>query len=687
MDTRRSIDEIFRNAQQAFNTWNKLDVDRRTTETLLSMLNFDFFKVLDSVTIARSRKHIEKYYSTAEIGKFPERLKPISKRPNLTDLKDTINYNQIYELLMTLNLTIYTPSNYIMPSRISKYIEITHHKGTSLTQQGREEGIRRLMSINLLKRLESSVYSFRLTVDRIKNLIDETIQKIYAYKLNKQTVDLVNTVDVSEFDEDDQNVDFFSVGKKVKIDLADMDYLTWLYELEQDAENLELLSLMIADITPDHDKKLQILFMLIKEKMQNPINDGNKKIIIFTAFSDTADYLYENVSKFVKDEFGLDTAKITGSVEGKTTIPKLKSDLNTVLTCFSPFSKGKTLLMPDNKEEIDVLIATDCISEGQNLQDCDYLVNYDIKKYDAAGQAQNGIFADIFEEEYKDIFANMQLTMGDDEYLHYLKMIPVSSTHAGYFSIDKKGHFINSKLSDKKEKVSDDIDAYDLIMKNKELLLDRDPKKSPVRFIFSHSVLPEGWDNPNVFQICTLKQSNSEIRKRQEIGRGLRLCVNQYGERMDVAVFGKDVHNINILTVIASESYDSFVKELQLEMAEAVADRPCVVSEELFHGKVIKNDNGNKIMIDLDMARAIHTDLILNGYIDRKYTLTDKYYEEKANNDIKIAEEIVGYKQAIITILDSIYDPKAMQPENARSNNIELTVRKDKLEMPEFKSL
>ncbi len=687
MDTRRSIDEIFRNAQQAFNTWNKLDVDRRTTETLLSMLNFDFFKVLDSVTIARSRKHIEKYYSTAEIGKFPERLKPISKRPNLTDLKDTINYNQIYELLMTLNLTIYTPSNYIMPSRISKYIEITHHKGTSLTQQGREEGIRRLMSINLLKRLESSVYSFRLTVDRIKNLIDETIQKIYAYKLNKQTVDLVNTVDVSEFDEDDQNVDFFSVGKKVKIDLADMDYLTWLYELEQDAENLELLSLMIADITPDHDKKLQILFMLIKEKMQNPINDGNKKIIIFTAFSDTADYLYENVSKFVKDEFGLDTAKITGSVEGKTTIPKLKSDLNTVLTCFSPFSKGKTLLMPDNKEEIDVLIATDCISEGQNLQDCDYLVNYDIKKYDAAGQAQNGIFADIFEEEYKDIFANMQLTMGDDEYLHYLKMIPVSSTHAGYFSIDKKGHFINSKLSDKKEKVSDDIDAYDLIMKNKELLLDRDPKKSPVRFIFSHSVLREGWDNPNVFQICTLKQSNSEIRKRQEIGRGLRLCVNQYGERMDVAVFGKDVHNINILTVIASESYDSFVKELQLEMAEAVADRPCVVSEELFHGKVIKNDNGNKIMIDLDMARAIHTDLILNGYIDRKYTLTDKYYEEKANNDIKIAEEIVGYKQAIITILDSIYDPKAMQPENARSNNIELTVRKDKLEMPEFKSL
>ena len=378
LDTQKSIDEIFRNAQRAFNIWNKYDLERRTTDNLLSMLDFDFFEVLDSVTIARSRKHIEKYYNTEEIGKFPERLKPIAKRPNLTDLKDTINYNQIYELLMALNLSIYTPSNYIMPSKVSKYIDLTHHKGTSLTQRGREEGIRRLMSINLLKRLESSVYSFRLTVNRIKDLINGTISTINEYKSGEKILDLMDITDVSEFDDDDQNMDVFSVGKKVKIDLGDMDYVTWLNELEKDAENLELLSLMIEDITPEHDTKLQTLFELIKEKIENPINNGNKKIIVFTAFSDTADYLYENVSVYVKEMFGLDTAEITGAVEGRTTIPKLRSDLNTVLTCFSPMSKGKSILMPNSTEEIDILIATDCISEGQNLQDCDYLVNYDI---------------------------------------------------------------------------------------------------------------------------------------------------------------------------------------------------------------------------------------------------------------------------------------------------------------------
>ena len=378
LDTSKSIDDIFRNAQRAFNTWNKLESEERTTEKLLSMLDFDFFEVLDSVTIARSRKHIEKYYSTEEIGKFPERLKPISKRPNLTDLKNSINYNQIYKILMTLNLTIYTPSNYIMPSRMSKYIDLTHHKGTSLTQQGREEGIRRLMSINLLKRLESSVYSFRLTLNRIRDLIGETIKTIDEYKSNGQVLDLMDMTDAGEFDEDDQNTDFFSVGKKVRIDLEDMDYVTWRAELQKDADNLELLSLMVADITPEHDTKLQTLFELMQGKINAPINEGNKKIIVFTAFSDTADYLYENVSKFVKGEFGLDTAEVTGSVDGKTTIPKLRGDLNTVLTCFSPISKGKAVLMPDSKAEIDVLIATDCISEGQNLQDCDYLVNYDI---------------------------------------------------------------------------------------------------------------------------------------------------------------------------------------------------------------------------------------------------------------------------------------------------------------------
>ena len=378
LDTKKSIDEIFRNAQKAFNSWSKMEPAQRTTESLLGMLDFDFFEVLDSVTIARSRKHIEKYYNTEKIGKFPERLKPISKRPNLTDLGGAINYNQIYEILISLSLSIYTPSNYIMPSKMSKYIDLTHNKGNSLTQQGREEGIRRLMSINLLKRLESSVYSFGLTLNRIRSLINETIKTINAYKSGGKIVDLVDMSDAGDFDMDDQNTDLFSVGKKIKIDLADMDYLTWLHELEQDSEQLELLALMIADITPEHDTKLQTLFELLREKMQHPINEGNKKVIIFTAFSDTADYLYENVSKFAKKEFGIDTAEITGSVDGKTTIPKLRSDLNTVLTCFSPISKGKAVLMPDSTAELDVLIATDCISEGQNLQDCDYLVNYDI---------------------------------------------------------------------------------------------------------------------------------------------------------------------------------------------------------------------------------------------------------------------------------------------------------------------
>lgn len=378
LDTTKSIDEIFRQAQKSFNTWSKLPADERTTDELLRTLDFDFFELLDSVTIARSRKHIEKYYNTSDIGKFPERLPPISLRPCLTDLSDAINYNDIYNLLMSLSLTIYTPSNYIMPSKLAKYIDMTHHKGNSLTQQGREAGIRRLMSINLLKRLESSVASFRLTIDRIKKLINDTIGTIKNYQSGDCVLNLTEISGAEDFDYDDQNTDFFSVGKKVKIDLADMDYVSWMRELEKDAENLELLSLMIADITPEHDTKLQTLFDLIRKKIEQPINPGNKKIIIFTAFSDTADYLFANVSKFAKENFGLETAEITGSVDGRTTIPKLRADLNTVLTCFSPVSKGKAVLLPGSTDELDILIATDCISEGQNLQDCDYLINYDI---------------------------------------------------------------------------------------------------------------------------------------------------------------------------------------------------------------------------------------------------------------------------------------------------------------------
>lgn len=378
LETGKSVDEIFRQAQKAFNAWSKLPSSERTTDSLLRTLDFDFFELLDSVTIARSRKHIEKYYNTSNIGKFPERLPPISLRPCLTDLNDAINYNDIYNILASLNLAIYTPSNYIMPSRLSKYVDLTHRRGAGLTQQGREEGIRRLMSINLLKRLESSVISFRLTVDCIRTLIDDTIRKIRSYKSGGCVLELNEVSSLCDFDFDDQNTEVFSVGDKVKIDLADMDYASWLHELERDAENLELLSIMVSDITPEHDTKLQTLFGLIRNKIEHPINPGNRKIIIFTAFSDTADYLFENVSKFAKESFGLETAEITGVVDGRTTIPRFRSDLNTVLTCFSPISKGRDVLFPERCEEIDILIATDCISEGQNLQDCDYLVNYDI---------------------------------------------------------------------------------------------------------------------------------------------------------------------------------------------------------------------------------------------------------------------------------------------------------------------
>ena len=376
--TKKSIDDIFRQAQKAYNAWCKLEPKDRTTDALLRTLDFDFFEVLDSVTIARSRKHISKYYSTAEIGKFPERLKPISMRPSLTNLKSAINYNQIYEELMKLTLCIYTPSNYIFPSKLDKYMDLTHNKGINLTQRGREQGIRRLMSINLLKRLESSVFSFNLTLSRIRELITKTIDAINRFeKYGISDLDMYEASD-HDFDMDDSNTDFFTVGKKVKIDLADMDYRTWREELQADADILELLTLMIADITPEYDTKLQTLFALISKKIEHPINGDNKKILIFSAFSDTAEYLYENVSAFVKKRYGLDTALITGTVDGKTTVKGLKATLNNVLTCFSPISKSKAVLMPNSTANIDILIATDCISEGQNLQDCDYLVNYDI---------------------------------------------------------------------------------------------------------------------------------------------------------------------------------------------------------------------------------------------------------------------------------------------------------------------
>ena len=380
LGTGKGVDEIFRQAQKAFNAWNRLPPAQRTTDALLRSLDFDFFTLLDNVTIARSRKHVENYYGTAEIGKFPTRRPPVSLRPCLTDRVDVPNYGEIYSRLMSLNLAIYTPSNFIHPSKITKYQNQVGDKAkANLTQSGREAGIRRLMGINLLKRLESSVQSFRLTLNRVQAQINETVRTIHAYENGSRIVELTEVAaDAADFDADDQNTDFFAVGRKVRIDLADMDWKTWLTYLEADAARLNELSSLMAHITPAHDTKLQTLLDLIRKKAAQSINPGNRKVLIFTAFSDTADYLYANIADAARARLGLDTAEITGTIDGRTTVPHLRADLNTILTCFSPRSKGRDVLMPGRTDEIDILIATDCISEGQNLQDCDYVVNYDI---------------------------------------------------------------------------------------------------------------------------------------------------------------------------------------------------------------------------------------------------------------------------------------------------------------------
>ena len=375
-----TLEDIFRQAQAAFNKWSKLPSEDRTTKTLLEMLSFDFFEVLDSVTIARSRRHIEQYYDTTDIGKFPERSKPISLRPNLTDLPKTVDFNDIFVSVSELNLAIYTPSDFILPSKLDKYTEPREDgRFGNLSRAGRERGIRQLMSINLLKRLESSVNSFRLTLERIRKYIATTIEAIDSLAARHEA-SMVCDYDFSyglDFDEREDSV--FIGNKKTKIDLEDMDYIQWRSYLAKDLDNLNTLLYMLSDITPEHDSKLRMLIDVIRKKFANPINGDNRKIIVFTAFSDTAQYIYDNIAPIIKERTGLNTALVSGDVEARSTLKlREKLDFNKVLTLFSPVSKDRPTLYPNLNEEIDVLIATDCISEGQNLQDCDYLINYDI---------------------------------------------------------------------------------------------------------------------------------------------------------------------------------------------------------------------------------------------------------------------------------------------------------------------
>ena len=376
LPTEHSVKDIFAQAQGAYNIWANLPADQRTTEELLNRLDFDFFRLLDAVTIARSRKHIQQYYDTTDIGKFPTRLVPQNRRPHLTDLDHAINYNEIFEQLQLLNLAIYAPSAFILDSKLYKYQEEEGTNGHRLSIEEREQGIQRLMNMQLLKRLESSVNSFRLTVLRIIKVMENTLKAIATYEQGNHR-ERVDDYEDELTDEDEE--DIFVGKKKNRILLEDMDYVRWREQIKSDLTIFRLLIEMLKSITPAHDSKLQQLIVDLRSKIEHPINDGNKKVLVFTAFSDTAEYLYNNLAARIKERYGLHVAIVTGTVEARSTLKlKEKLDYNKVLTLFSPVSKEATVLYPHLHEQIDILIATDCISEGQNLQDCDYLINYDI---------------------------------------------------------------------------------------------------------------------------------------------------------------------------------------------------------------------------------------------------------------------------------------------------------------------
>lgn len=379
--TKRTIENIFRSAQKTFNKWTKLPIEERTSQELIRQLNtnFDFFKLLDSVTIARSRKHIERYYDINEIGKFPERLKPITHRANITDLPDFMDISTLYKELSLLNMSVYSPYKYILPNKQKFYDDLYDTdigQSNKFKQVQREESLQTLMRVNLLKRLESSVDSFRLTLSKLIENIENNLKKINEFNNGMDVAaedSEVYEID-TDFSSDDPFDDEFSVGNKVRINLADMNTAGWKQDLEDDLVIIWDIMHNVKQVTPEHDEKLQELKGFIKKKLDNPINEGNKKVLVFSAFADTANYLYQNIKDYCYDELNLNVGKITGSNDNKTTL-NISNKFNNILTNFSPRAKERK---DKNAPEIDVLIGTDCISEGQNLQDCDTLINYDI---------------------------------------------------------------------------------------------------------------------------------------------------------------------------------------------------------------------------------------------------------------------------------------------------------------------
>lgn len=385
LKTESSIEDIFRKAQAAFNLWSKLPAEQRTAKAILDALDFDFFEVLDAVTIARSRKHIQTFYDTTDIGRFPDRRKPLSFHCALTKRPDVMGFNDIFQQLSLLQLSVYAPISYILPSRLQKYeemydTEVEGGKG-KLRQQDREKSLQALMTTNLLKRLESSVYAFRLTLQNLQNTIDATLDKIEEFERNGNVMgvdDWTSSLESIEADDDDFAAlsDENTIGGKIKINLADMDVLSWKHDLMADKRLIEALIHDMNKITPEDDLKLQHIKAHILNKVNNPINPGNRKVIVFTAFADTADYLYEHLAPSLLS-LDIHSGKVTGKSTPKTTIKK-GYDFQEILTLFSPKSKDKDKVLPKEPHEIDLLIGTDCISEGQNLQDGDYLINFDI---------------------------------------------------------------------------------------------------------------------------------------------------------------------------------------------------------------------------------------------------------------------------------------------------------------------
>lgn len=460
-----NIEDVFKSAQGAFTVWSKLSVEGRSTEALTDSLDFDFFKVLDQVTVARSRKHIQRYYDVSAIGPFPRRNDPISIYPKLSTLPNSTTYSEIANSLDLLKLAVYIPSHYLLASARGKYED----RNGNLTTSGRETGVRKLMAANLLKRLESSVSSFRLTLERVFSVMNQCLNTIEVFKAEGAVTAKVDTSSFGkDFDLDYEDADFmdFSVGGKTQFDLRDLDWKSWEKDVRDDAQTIEGLLEMIRSIDAEHDDKLLRLERLIAKKAENPINPGNKKVIVFTAFADTANYLYENVSEFASRELGLGVAEVTGSGGGKTNVEGVRGDLSEILTCFSPVSKDRDKVYPRLRgKDIDILIATDCISEGQNLQDCDYLVNYDIHwnpvrivqrfgRVDRIGSKNDAIqLVNFWPDEDLDHYINLKARV--ENRMHAVVM--TSTGDDDYINEDEKGdlEYRKQQLEQMKHEVVD----------------------------------------------------------------------------------------------------------------------------------------------------------------------------------------------------------------------------------------